>query len=147
MTDSVETLLERYFAELLNQGRFESAEEILCSGFVFYGPLADQGLTIEGLKDFTTALRIAFPDKKFARLDQVREDDSVACRFRMTGTHRGPFQGIPPTGKAISIEGVDFFYLRQNKIAVVRAYFDLMTILVQVGVIPKLSFGQPSRKA
>lgn len=49
----------------------------------------------------------AFSPLQF-RLEQlVAEDDQVVARWSQTGTHTGAFLGIPPTGKAVTLRGID----------------------------------------
>lgn len=128
-------IIERYFRELLNEGNFAKAGEILTPDFTFYGPLALGGLNCQGLAEFIRRLRSAFSDKHFVELERVVERNMIASRFRMTGSHDGPFQGIPPTGRRIDVEGCDLFTLREGRISVTRAYFDLTTIMMQIGVL------------
>src|SRR3954454_23630079 len=46
-------------------------------------------------------LRAAFPDFKATILEQVAEGEKVVTRKVFSGTHRGAFQGIPPTGRRV----------------------------------------------
>ena len=56
-----------------------------------------------------------------------------------TGTHQNDFQGIPPTGKAIDLEGYVLDRFVDGKIVEHRAMFDTMTLLQQLGAIPRSS--------
>jgi steroid delta-isomerase-like uncharacterized protein len=134
-------LVRRYFSELLNQASFADASDILTPDFAFYGPLAQDGAQAEGLKQFTLTLRAAFPNKHFTILEQFQTEAVIVARFKMTGTHKGFFQGIPPTGKSIDVEGADIFYFKDGKIATVRAYFDLMIIMTQIGIMQPMTLG------
>jgi predicted ester cyclase len=46
--------------------------------------------------------REAFPDLRVQLEDAVAEGDKVVARFTTTGTHRGAFMGLPPTGRSRS---------------------------------------------
>ena len=41
----------------------------------------------------------AFPTSQLVLKDVITASDRVACRFFIEGTHTGPFQGIPPSGR------------------------------------------------
>ena len=126
------TVVDRYLAELLNAGNFSNAGEILAPDFVFYGPATPEGLDSEGFRRFIKETRAAFSNKQFTELDRIVQDDRVALRFRMTGTQDGSFHGIPPTGATIDTEGCDVIYIRDGKIAEVRAYYDLMATVQRI---------------
>jgi len=52
------------------------------------------------------AFRTAFPDLQFRVEDMVAEGEKVVSRLTMRGTHQGDFQGIPPTGKQMTVTGI-----------------------------------------
>ena len=60
----------------------------------------------DGLKRFHAALWDAFPDAELGVEDAVVEGDRAALRYRLTGTHRGRYLGVPPTGRAIEVAGM-----------------------------------------
>jgi predicted ester cyclase len=60
-------------------------------------------LTREGQRDRSNRLRAAFPDATVTLEDILAEGDRVAYRLTIRGTHRDAFQGIPPTGKDVTV--------------------------------------------
>ena len=53
--------------------------------------------------------RAAFPDWHQDIIELVAEGPTVVARFRCTGTHQGPWQGLQPTGRTMTIDEVYFF--------------------------------------
>jgi len=53
-----------------------------------------------------------------------------------SGTHKGEFMGIPPTGKRVSIEETFFFRIAAGKIAEYWGQQDTMGMMQQLGAIP-----------
>lgn len=78
----------------------------------------------------------AFPDPQFTVEDLIAEADQVVARWTFRGTHRGPFAGIPPTGKQIQMTGITIYRLRDAKIAEARSNIDQLGLLQQLGVLP-----------
>jgi predicted ester cyclase len=60
----------------------------------------------------------------------------------MTGTHRGDFLGIPPTGKSVNIWGVVIDVVRDGKFAESRIIMDTLGLMQQLGMIPMPSEGE-----
>jgi steroid delta-isomerase-like uncharacterized protein len=90
-----------------------------------------------GTKQFSAAFYIAFPDLHHNIVDMVAEgEDKVAVRLNVTGTHKGEFQGIPPTGKKVSFNATDFVTLQDGKIVEERVNADTMGLMQQIGAIP-----------
>lgn len=56
-------------------------------------------------------MRGGFPDIQWTLEEMVAEGDKVAARFIMRGTHRGTFFGVPPTGKTIAVQAMNFYRL------------------------------------
>jgi steroid delta-isomerase-like uncharacterized protein len=93
-----------------------------------------------GYKQFTIAVTNAFPDIRHKIEDMVAEgEDKVAVRFSVTGTHKGEFQGIPPTGKKVSFDGMDFITILNGKITEMWVNVDMMGLMQQIGAIPASS--------
>ena len=92
--------------EAVNSDHLEELHQILAAGVKDHDPAPDQGPGPEGFVKFFTQFRHAFPDLKIAVEHLTADDDSVAIAYTITGTHNGPFQGIPATGKKIKARGV-----------------------------------------
>lgn len=93
-----------------------------------------------GYKQFIIAITNAFPDVHHEIVEMIAEgDNKVADRFNITGTHKGEFQGIPPTGKKTSFGGMQFFTIINGKITEIWANVDMMGLMQQIGAIPARS--------
>jgi len=62
----------------------------------------------DAIRARAAALLRAFPDFRLERVALVVDGPSHADRWVMTGTHRGELFGIPPTGRAVRVEGATF---------------------------------------
>jgi|SRR6266545_430105 len=112
-----EALVGRYFNELVNQGKLEVIEEIMASNVAFRIPTLPEPVRgHDGLRAFVTGLRTGFPDIHFTVERQIADNDLVASRWFIEGTHNGPFLGMPPTGNKIKDQGVDIFRIAGGKI-------------------------------
>jgi hypothetical protein len=76
---------------------------------------------------------VAFPDLCFRIEDEFADEFRVATRFTLTGTHRGEWQGISPTGKSIALPGADLFRIVDGRIAEVRVFYDTLGLMRQLG--------------
>jgi len=76
-----------------------------------------------------------FPDLKTETDDLVIDGDRVAWFFTASGTDRGGFMGLPPTGKAFRVPIVFLYVLRDSKIVKERRIYDFTGVLVQVGLL------------
>jgi predicted ester cyclase len=85
-------LVER-FMDATNTGRLDLLDECVAADYVQHNPWAGQGLS--GVREYFARMLESFPDLN-ARLDAfITEDDLIATRFTVTGTHRGAFAGHP----------------------------------------------------
>ncbi len=83
-------------------------------------------------------LLTAFPDVQLIQEDQIAEGDQVVERWTIRGTHRGHFQGIPPTGKRVTYTGIDIFRIVDGKLVLVGQSVDRLGMMQQLGVIPPM---------
>ncbi len=91
----------------------------------------------EGLKRFFTELfGSAFPDATFRLDDLFGEEDKVAYRWSMSGTHSGVFMGIAPTGRFVHTSGIDIWRVEDGLLVEHWGMFDAVGLLEQIGAMP-----------
>jgi len=78
----------------------------------------------------------AFPDLRTAQADSITEGDKTAFRWIMSGTHEGEFMGVAPTGRLVTVMGMDILRTVNGEILEYWGEFDVMGMLRQIGVIP-----------
>jgi steroid delta-isomerase-like uncharacterized protein len=82
---------------------------------------------------FMSVFTSAFPDARLSVDDSIAEGDRVVSRWTLTGTHRGEFQGVPATGRTVTITGIEFNRVVDGRIAEHWSQFDLMGLMQQIG--------------
>ncbi len=70
----------------------------------------------EGVKQFFAMIRSAFPDLNATMEDIISEGDKVVVRGTWTGTHKGEFMGISPTGNSVSFQVIDILRIVNGRI-------------------------------
>jgi predicted ester cyclase len=82
------------------------------------------------------AFRSAFPDWRMKIAELVAEGNTVVGRFRCSGTNRGEFKGIPPTGRRMEVDEVYFLRVEDGKFVDFWGLEDDLARLQQLGLIP-----------
>jgi predicted ester cyclase len=88
------------------------------------------------MKAAIATYRSAFPDMTARVEEQVAQGDTVVSRWSATGTSTGALQGIPPTGKQVTVVGVNLDRFKDGKVVWSWGIFDQFGMLVQLGVVP-----------
>ena len=135
MTTETNKALTRQFMEhAFNEGDLTIVDEALTQdGIDHQEPLGTNFAT--HLKEVITMLRTAFPDLHFEIHAMLAEGELVAFRSTMTGTHRGPFQGLLPTGKQISVAHMHFVRFVNGKTSDLWHVWDMAGLMRQLGTV------------
>jgi predicted ester cyclase len=109
------------------------AEHVVLHGYAGVDP----GLA--SVKRYYAAFWAAFPDAAVRPDDIVEEGDKMVLRYRITGTHLGPFLGIAPTGRPISFAGMTMLAFSAGQCVERWSIADSVSLLAQLGVeaVPK----------
>ena len=126
----------RRWLEAWNTQDLDAAEELLAPEFIRHdakrpdvvGPPAERQHIAEDLA--------AFPDLHFEIEQLITEGDLVAARYRVQGTHRGEFLGIPGSGRQVTIQAAESYRLSGGKIAEQWVVMDVLGLLQQLGAVP-----------
>ena len=129
-------LAQRWFTEVMNEGKLEVIDEICSQNFVDHDPLPGTSPDFAGLKDFVTQVRSAFPDIETTAEDILVEGDRLAVRSTIRGTHKGDFMGIPASGKKVEVSNYDFVRFENDQAAEHWGTIDSATLMEQIGATP-----------
>lgn len=107
----------------------------LAPGGHYDDPLTGGPIAGEALQAYMEGLWSAFPDLDFepGRVDRL-DDNTVLATWTMSGHNHGPFQGLPPSGRQVRLEGVDLITTGQDGIVRVSGYFDSAAVPRQLGL-------------
>ncbi len=133
MTDDVRAVARRVINEIINEGDLDAFDELVAADYVDHTGVPDR----ETYRRLVVASRQAFPDLHLAIEDEVVEGDRWVGRFRWSATHRGEFMGIPPTGKAIDIEGIGILRIADGQLVERWNVTDVLSLLQQIGAVPE----------
>src|SRR5215212_7001461 len=128
----------RQFFELLDRHDTESMGQLLVSSTNYSFHIGGMPSPVDWNehKRLLAGVNNAFPDLHHEIIDMVAEGDKVAIRLSVTGTHNGKFEGIPPTGKKLSLDEMGFITLINGKISEGWISADTMRLIQQIGGLP-----------
>ena len=107
--------LMKKFETMINTADTELAEELVASDAPFYTPASPEPLY--GGKGYLSVvywMRSGFSDVQWKLEEMVADEDKVAVRWTLTGTHDGEFLGVKATGKKIKTSVMNFYYFNKD---------------------------------
>jgi steroid delta-isomerase-like uncharacterized protein len=125
-------LVRRYYEEVLS-GRDDSLlGELLDPGFLSHGP---GGVTVgvDGYAKAVAATHAAFADLTVSIHDQIAEGDEVVTRWSATGTQTGPYVGVPPSNRVVTVSGIHIHRVHGGRLVEHWEEVDALGALRQMG--------------
>lgn len=106
------------------------------AGYLAHAPDSMQLPTLDGdaWLEFLDGFRQGFPDLHLDVLDAVADEGMTAQRILFTGTHTGPFRGLPPTGRKVRFSGIEINRMADGKVAEHWFQLDALTLFQQLGL-------------
>ena len=130
-------VVRRWIETFNNPYTPQTEVDVLTPGYVAHAPGLPGPLDLEAWSQFTATFVEAFPDLRLTVEDIFSEGDMVAARVAFRGTHRGEFQGIPPTGKEVAFSSIEIDRMVDGKVAEHWFEMDLLGLMQQLGAIPE----------
>ncbi|MDQ3294877.1 MAG: ester cyclase [Actinomycetota bacterium] len=81
------------------------------------------------------SFRTAFPDLEIQVEELVADDGKVAIAYTVSGTHQGDFEGHAPTGKRMSVRGLQLTRIEDGMVVERWGMSDQLTIHKQLGLV------------
>jgi predicted ester cyclase len=110
-------------------------DEITCPDHVEHDPFPGQSQGIEGLKQRVSMVRAAF-NPHFTIEHLVVDGEKAAVMWTNASTHLTEWLGFPPTGRSLTIRGVDIHVFRDGRLAEHWDIVDVYAMLIQIGALP-----------
>ena len=129
----------KQFLQFINTADENLAQQLISPLAKFYVP--GQIEPLQGPKGYLmiiAMMRGGFPDIQWTIEDMITENEKVAARFTMRGTHKGTFFGVPATGKPIVVQAMNFYRLAGDQIIEEHGQPDMFGLLTQIGALPTI---------
>lgn len=139
-TESTKDPFVRKVVDIYNGHRVEAFDELLTDDCVLVRN-GIEALGREAVKEVLAKLYRAFPDIVYVIDDVIVSGDKMALRWHGTGTHRGDYFGIPPTGRSIGYDGITLYERRDDRVARIWVSANML------GVMRNLGAGAPQPEA
>ena len=141
----------RQSIESYNAGDFDRLRSLLAEDF-YEEELATQR-RLDGADariEAAQSWKQAFPDERGTITEAYTSGNTVVLELTWEGTQSGSMampdgQELPPSNKRMTVKSVEVIEIEDGKIKVLRHYFDLMTILQQIGAMDSAGTAVASR--
>jgi steroid delta-isomerase-like uncharacterized protein len=121
---------------LFTKGDLGAVDTYLAEDFINHDPPLGVSADREGMRAAGAMIRAACPDWHSDLHLLIAEDDLVVERFTASGTQRGELMGVAPTGRTVSLPGINIFRLRDGRIVEWWGRLDELGLLRQLGAMP-----------
>ena len=130
----------RQLTEAMNTGDRDLMSKAIDAAYapdaLIHTAMPVQATGSQAIKEVFGTLYRAFPDLHIAVDDLIEEGDKMVARNTVTGTHRGEYMGVPPTGKLIKYNEIFVLRFVNGRIAETGGIVDVLSQMKQLGVIP-----------
>ena len=124
------------FFRAIDSGDLAALDNVCAPAYVLHFPGTPGPLNLDNTKGLFGGFIAGFANLRHKIDHAVAEDDAVAVRLTIMGTHQGELNGIPPTGKDVAMTSLNIFHLRDGKIVEQWVEYDALGMLAQLGVMP-----------
>jgi steroid delta-isomerase-like uncharacterized protein len=127
-------LIRRLYEEVWNERKLDVVDELISPSHALHDPNVS-GLQMgpDAYKRQVAQFTTAFPDLHFAIEDIFSENDKLVASWMISGTHKGEYEGIPPTEKEISVNGITIHHIANGKILDSYVSWDALGLMRQLG--------------
>jgi len=127
--DANTALVRRWMEEGFNRHNLAVVDLLFADQLSING----QPVGRDGLKASMTRHLTSFPDLHVTINDIIAGGNKVGVWYTAEGTHRGEFEGIPPTGNHVKWSGFDLLTVEDGKFREARFISDFMSLMTQLG--------------
>jgi steroid delta-isomerase-like uncharacterized protein len=134
-TEQNKEIVRDYIGRLFTKGDPTAVDDYLAEDYVDHDPPFGTPGGREGMRGAAAMFRQGFPDWRTEIGHLIAEGDLVCEQFTASGVQRGAVMGVPPTGKTVTLPGIQIFRISGGKIAERWGQLDELGLLRQLGLV------------
>jgi steroid delta-isomerase-like uncharacterized protein len=136
-TSQNKNIVTSFIDALFTKGDLGAVDEYLAGDYVDHDPPMGFPASREGMRSAAAAFRAAFPDWHSDIGFYVEEGDLVVENFTASGTQQGEIFGVPPSGRTVSLPGINIWRVRDGRIVERWGRLDDLGLMRQLGLVPQ----------
>jgi steroid delta-isomerase-like uncharacterized protein len=137
MIEANKAVVRRFIEEVLNGRKTELLDALCTPDHVLYHPALPKTVRgLEGTRVATANVLDSFSEVTFTIVEMIGDEDKVAVRFTVDGTHPKGFMGFKED-KHIRGTGITVYRVRDGKLASATIQEDILTMLHSTGMVPR----------
>lgn len=125
----------RRFIDAFNDQDVDALMAEFADGGTLLDPFLDEEITGAELREYNAQAFEAFPDVHLeVERSLTGSDGTTMIEWTLSATHKGEFEGLPPTGNAFTLSGSSIATASDDGITYWRDYYDQQTLAEQLGL-------------
>jgi predicted ester cyclase len=128
-------LVCRFIEEILNTGNTGALADFISPDCRESNDPTGKAVGLDSMRAHVVGVRQTYPDLILTVEQQIAEGDWVATRITARGTHRGAWLGIAPTGKPVTITGVNLDRVVNGRIVEHGGAANMLEALLAIGAV------------
>ena len=130
--EEIRQIAKDFFEEIWNQGDESAIDKFISENTVGNDPQFGTGR--ESFRTKWREWQLAFPDIHFRIDDVIVEGNQVVTKWHLTGTQTGPLEGLPPSNKKVSVDGVSIDQVEGGQVVSGFDAWDSLNFRKQLGL-------------
>jgi predicted ester cyclase len=139
-------LLRQLLEEVVNTGNVALVEKYVSPEYIEVYGGKRHSIGIEGMKAHILGVRQTYPDLHVTVEAQISEGEWVATCIKATGTHKGEWLGIKPTGKRVEFTGVNIDRVVKGRLIEHSGAANMLEPLLDIGAIRIVGMDEPTEQ-
>lgn len=128
-------IVRRFYEEIVNSGDVSQIADVISADYTEVMDGRRYAVGLEGAASHVLGVRNTYPDLRLTVDHQIAEGEWVATCITATGTHKGEWIGIAPTGRKVTFTGVNVDRVVDGKILEHGGAANMLGPLLEIGAI------------
>ncbi len=128
-------VVQTYWDDIFNKGKYDLIEGLFSPNYKYHGGGGMEEEGLDALRQFMDGWKSAFPDARLVADEIIDGGNLIAVRTTFTGTHKGNFGKLKPTGKKVKVSAMEVLRLSRGKIIEEWELADELYAMRQLGAV------------